>query len=55
MFDITVLPSVKLGSEFQPPLNEGTLFYMPVTVPGASVSEASKTPQNAGQAIDDYP
>lgn len=42
MFDITVLPSVKLGSEFQPPLNEGTLFYMPVTVPGASVSEASR-------------
>lgn len=42
MFGITVLPSVKLGSEFQPPLNEGTLFYMPVTVPGASVSEASR-------------
>ena len=42
MFDITVLPSVKLGSEFQPPLNEGTLLYMPVTVPGASVSKASR-------------
>ncbi|MFI5295839.1 MAG: efflux RND transporter permease subunit [Thermodesulfovibrionales bacterium] len=42
MFDITVLPSVRLGSEFQPPLNEGTLLYMPVTVPGVSVSEAAR-------------
>ncbi|MDP2853675.1 MAG: CusA/CzcA family heavy metal efflux RND transporter [Smithellaceae bacterium] len=36
---ITVYPFMKLGSEFMPPLYEGTLFYMPVTVPGASVSE----------------
>ncbi|MRR16975.1 MAG: efflux RND transporter permease subunit [Deltaproteobacteria bacterium] len=35
----TVYPFLKLGSEFMPPLYEGTLFYMPVTVPGASVSE----------------
>src|SRR5512135_1520213 len=41
MFGIPVLPSVKLGSEFMPPLYEGTLFYMPVTVPGASISMAS--------------
>jgi copper/silver efflux system protein len=40
--DITPVPSLKLSSEFMPPLNEGTLFYMPVTVPGASVSEVSK-------------
>lgn len=42
MFGVTVLPSVKLGSEFMPPLYEGTLFYMPVTVPGASISVASE-------------
>jgi len=36
---LTVYPFMKLGSEFMPPLYEGTLFYMPVTVPGASVSE----------------
>ncbi|MBI5666297.1 MAG: efflux RND transporter permease subunit, partial [Nitrospirae bacterium] len=41
MFNITVFPSLKLGTEFMPPLNEGALFYMPVTVPGLSVSEAS--------------
>lgn len=37
----TIYPISKLGNEFMPPLYEGTLFYMPVTVPGASVSEAS--------------
>jgi len=38
----TVYPFLKLGTEFMPPLYEGSLFYMPVTVPGASVSEAAK-------------
>ena len=33
---------MKLGSEFMPPLYEGSLFYMPVTMPGASVSEAAR-------------
>ncbi len=39
---LTVYPFLKLGSEFMPPLFEGTLFYMPVTVPGAGVSEVAK-------------
>jgi Cu(I)/Ag(I) efflux system membrane protein CusA/SilA len=30
----------KLGSEFMPPLNEGTVLYMPTTMPGLSVTEA---------------
>jgi Cu(I)/Ag(I) efflux system membrane protein CusA/SilA len=38
----TAYPFLKLGTEFMPPLYEGTLFYMPVTVPAASVSEISK-------------
>jgi len=38
----TVFPFIKIGSEFMPPLYEGTLFYMPVTVPAASISEVSK-------------
>lgn len=37
----TVYPFLKLGSEFMPPLYEGTLFYMPVTVPAPSVSVVS--------------
>jgi Cu(I)/Ag(I) efflux system membrane protein CusA/SilA len=39
---LSVHPFLKLGSEFMPPLYEGTLFYMPVTVPAASISEVSK-------------
>ena len=39
---LTVYPFIKLGSEFMPPLYEGTLFYMPVTVPAASITEVSK-------------
>src|SRR5258708_13247888 len=32
----------RLGSEFMPPLNEGTVLYMPITQPGISVTEAEK-------------
>jgi len=39
---VTAFPFLKLGSEFMPPLYEGTLFYMPVTMPAASISEVSK-------------
>ncbi len=38
----TVYPFMKLGREFMPPLNEGTLFYMPVTAPALSISEAKR-------------
>ena len=38
---LTIYPFMKLGSEFMPPLYEGSLFYMPVTMPGASISEVS--------------
>jgi len=39
---LTVYPIVKLGSEFMPPLYEGSLFYMPVTMPGLSITEAGR-------------
>ncbi len=39
---LTAYPFLKLGSEFMPPLYEGTLFYMPVTVPAASISEVTR-------------
>ena len=38
---VSIYPFTKLGSEFMPPLYEGTLFYMPVTAPAASVSVAT--------------
>src|SRR6266498_1018980 len=34
---ITIFPFKRLGSEFMPPLNEGTLLYMPTAVPGMSI------------------
>lgn len=39
---LTVIPYKKLGSEFMPPLYEGSLLYMPVTVPAVSVSVAGQ-------------
>jgi len=40
---LTVLPMQKIGSEFMPPLNEGTILYMPTTLPGVSVAKARET------------
>src|SRR6266481_4762368 len=39
---LTIFPYKRLGSEFMPPLNEGTLLYMPTAVPGMSIGEATK-------------
>lgn len=38
----TVYPFSKLGKEFMPPLNEGTILYMPTAVPGISINEATR-------------
>ncbi|HSI12997.1 MAG TPA: CusA/CzcA family heavy metal efflux RND transporter, partial [Chthoniobacter sp.] len=38
----TWFPYSKLGKEFMPPLNEGTILYMPTAVPGMSITEATK-------------
>jgi copper/silver efflux system protein len=38
----TVVPLSRLGSEFMPPLYEGDLLYMPITVPGISIGEARR-------------
>jgi Cu(I)/Ag(I) efflux system membrane protein CusA/SilA len=42
LFGISLDLPIKLGSEFMPPLYEGSFLYMPVTAPGMSVSEATK-------------
>src|SRR5205814_770241 len=34
---VSVWPVTQVGSEFMPNLNEGTLLYMPTTLPGVSV------------------
>src|ERR1022692_2213536 len=40
MLAVTVPVFNRLGSEFMPPLDEGTLLYMPSTLPGISVTQA---------------
>ncbi len=37
---VTVLPWQRLGSEFMPPLHEGSVLFMPTTVPGPSIAQA---------------
>jgi len=39
---LTWIPYSRLGTEFMPPLNEGTLLYMPTAIPGMSMAEATK-------------
>jgi Cu(I)/Ag(I) efflux system membrane protein CusA/SilA len=45
----------RLGSEFMPPLDEGTLLYMPSTLPGISVTEAQRLLQVQDRIIRQFP
>ncbi|HWK09087.1 MAG TPA: CusA/CzcA family heavy metal efflux RND transporter, partial [Vicinamibacterales bacterium] len=45
----------RLGSEFMPPLDEGTLLYMPSTLPGISVTEAQRLLQLQDRIIKQFP
>jgi Cu(I)/Ag(I) efflux system membrane protein CusA/SilA len=45
----------KLGSEFMPPLDEGTLLYMPTTTPGISVGEASRLLREQDRILQSFP
>ena len=50
---ITWFPLSRIGSEFMPPLNEGSLLFMPTSVPGISITEAKKILQKQDAALDD--
>ncbi len=52
---VSLWPASKLGSEFMPSLNEGTLFYMPVTLPGISVTKAAELLQTQNKIIKSFP
>ncbi len=45
----------RIGSEFMPPLNEGTILYMPTTLPTISVSEATRLMQIQDRVIKQFP
>jgi copper/silver efflux system protein len=54
---LTTIPVyLKLGSEFMPPLREGTILYMPSAVePGMSVAEAQKALQLQDKILRTFP
>jgi Cu(I)/Ag(I) efflux system membrane protein CusA/SilA len=51
----TVWPATRLGTEFMPTLNEGTLFYMPTSLPGMSVTKAAELLQVQNRIIKSFP
>jgi Cu(I)/Ag(I) efflux system membrane protein CusA/SilA len=52
---VSVWPAMQIGSEFMPNLNEGTLLYMPTTLPGISVTKASDLLQVQDRIIKSFP
>ena len=51
----SVYPLSRLGSEFMPTLNEGTLLYMPTTLPGLSMGKAAELLQTQDRIIKSFP
>jgi Cu(I)/Ag(I) efflux system membrane protein CusA/SilA len=52
---VSLYPATRLGSEFMPTLNEGTLFYMPTGLPGMSVTKAAELLQTQNKIIKGFP
>ena len=52
---VSIYPASKLGSEFMPTLNEGTLFYMPSSLPGMSITKAAELLQTQNKIIKSFP
>ncbi len=52
---ITWWPTTRLGTEFMPTLNEGTIFYMPTSLPGMSVTKATELVQLQNKIIKSFP
>ena len=52
---VTLPVYTHLGSEFMPPLEEGSILYMPSTMPGISIGEAQKVLQVTDRIIKSFP
>ena len=52
---VTWIPIRSLGTEFMPNLNEGTLMFMPTTLPGLSVTKAAELLQTQNKIIKSFP
>jgi Cu(I)/Ag(I) efflux system membrane protein CusA/SilA len=55
LLGLTYIPFSQLGKEFMPPLNEGTLLFMPTAVPGMSITEATKVLQIQDRILRKFP
>ena len=52
---LSAIPAMKLGSEFMPVLNEGTLLYMPASLPAMSVTKAGELLQTQNRILKTFP
>jgi copper/silver efflux system protein len=52
---VSYIPASQLGSEFMPTLNEGSLLYMPASLPGMSVTKAAELLQTQDKIIKSFP
>ena len=52
---VSFYPASQLGSEFMPTLNEGTLLYMPASLPGMSITKAAELMQTQNKIIKSFP
>jgi len=55
MLIVSAYPASRLGTEFMPTLNEGTLFYMPASLPGMSITKAAELLQTQNKIIKSFP
>ncbi|CAG0124954.1 partial Cation efflux system protein CusA, partial [Rhodocyclaceae bacterium] len=52
---VSIYPATRLGSEFMPTLNEGTLLYMPASLPAMSITKAAELLQTQDKIIKSFP
>ncbi|TAN52530.1 MAG: efflux RND transporter permease subunit [Methylococcaceae bacterium] len=52
---VSIYPATRFGSEFMPTLNEGTLLFMPISLPGLSVTQAGRLLQTQDRIIKSFP
>jgi Cu(I)/Ag(I) efflux system membrane protein CusA/SilA len=53
---VVTVPALRsLGNEFMPPLNEGSILYMPTSLPGMSITEATQVLQTMDAALIQFP
>lgn len=55
VFILSWLPYSRVGSEFMPPLEEGTILYMPTTLPGVSVARAREILRQQDSILKTFP